>query len=845
MIVWLIVSFYIGALFPISQFEFHSSILKSHAFVVVNTLAFSPSSFLPPFSFSLQTSHNQWKRLFSLTSPLSTPFQVFTFIQFSNSIPAFEYSISPFPLNQVSLLTTNLRAWQGRFDLTPGLFFQVPIGCYVFFSIGETGETGEIKKPEGVIPLSYGLFFDWTYEILFGIGTNETVTWDPDTDSAVISSHLQLVNCSGSSIPVKLSVFPAIFSSFWIDDLLYIPAWMEMSSVTVCLEMDTLYEVYSGSMMTMKVSTDHWSYNVVLNSRFPATLSTFVYSPSLSSLLFSFPSTSHRPVQWQSGKLAGNVIVKQAFLLRLPIATESLEIWDGNIISILYLDFGKNGNVTISGITEVNPPLDINVHCTSSCVIRLLHVVSQHYVTLHISNHTHLSLSSFSFSVITFPREQTLVPLQWNFDSDPISVDTIPTCLTGISFFYHTSQPVLFHLLGDIRQLQRIIHSAILTPSPSNRLSFFTKSLDDVGHVTQLLIRLEPLQRNSHPSVQLSEVRFVCSPNVTQQSLESAIGIKEEFHPIWEKLEKLAKPKEVVNSPIPQFIPKLAKQCPEEYDEKNRILWRRSPAVNYASHRCEDGHRLWRFCTSEGVWNPVEGTCSDTVREILQRTIKRAESKTKKLPDPGDSHQREISLRDESSQLYCPAERTEDAYFPSTAAESWVEVACQSPAFGITRRFCTSSGHWEAPVIPCHHCPFQTFPLTNVTTGNVTCVRAPSGSAFLRGNPLSAVKCYGQFYSEGGATECSVCAGETRGSREHGNIACRHCQNGVLVGMTCVNNTWCKGNGDNVRVGRLVKRPCGQNMRGVVTQLCRPHSGTDGILGPNNDEGCCMCLQRV
>ena len=121
-------------------------------------------------------------------------------------------------------------------------------------------------------------------------------------------------------------------------------------------------------------------------------------------------------------------------------------------------------------------------------------------------------------------------------------------------------------------------------------------------------------------------------------------------------------------------------------------------------------------------------------------------------------------------------------------------------------------------------------------------MRAPSGSAFLRGNPLSAVKCYGQFYSEGGATECSVCAGETRGSREHGNIACRHCQNGVLVGMACVNNTWCKENGDYVRVGRLVKRPCGQNMRGVVTQLCRPHSGTDGILGPNNDEGCCMCL---
>ena len=769
-----------------------------------------------------------------------------------------------------------------------------------------------MEKPEGVIPLSYGLFFDWTHEILFGIGRNEAFPADNNTDSAVISNHLQLTECSGNFVKVTLDVSPATFSSFWIEDTIHIPTWLGVSSVTVCLERDSLYEVFSGSMMSMTVSLDHCTYTLPLRASRSSTLSTAVFSPPLASLQFSLPSTPYHPYDWKSGSKAPNVIVKPSFVLRLPVASDRLEAWQGTVVSLLWLDFGSAKSVTIGSVMGIVPSVDSRFNCTPRCSVRILRDVASQSVLVHVIRHSHLTFASFSFSIVTFRKETVLALPRWSEAMVPMSFALIPTCLTRISMRYRVSKPVMLHIFADIRHLNRIIHNVILTPAPANAVSLFSQTFDDLGYVTRVDIRAEPFDRSTHTEIQFSEIELICAPNITRQNLVQYGDIKEEFHPLWEKLEKLGKLEKAKKAAAVASVPKSVKKtamCPEEYDEANRVLWQRSSAVNYVSRRCEDGHLIWRFCTSEGTWKPVEGSCGSASDLLLQKSIQRAASPSSRReneerseskdanessiapsanpqsspklsihsstihsstqstlpssshpnsndshpnsndshPNPNDSHSNPNLSHSNSnnshpnpdpSSSFCPSERTADAFFPSTPSGSWAESPCQAPAYGLTRRFCSASGHWETPT-PCDRCPRFSFPFYNSTSRSTHCVQVPSGSAFLRGNPRSAIKCYGQYFSEGGATDCSLCAGETRGSRERGNIACRPCENGVLVGMACVNASWCEVEGQRVRVGSLVKRPCESPLRGVVTQMCRYNSGPFGVVGPYNREGCC------
>ena len=774
-----------------------------------------------------------------------------------------------------------------------------------------------MEKPEGVIPLSYGLFFDWTHEILFGIGRNEAFPADNNTDSAVISNHLQLIECSGNFVKVNLDVSPATFSSFWIEDTIHIPTWLGVSSVTVCLERDSLYEVFSGSMMSMTVSMDHCTYTLPLRASCSSTLNTSVFSPPLASLQFSLPSTPYHPYDWKSGSEAPNVIVKPSFVLRLPVASDRLEAWQGTVVSLLCLDFGSAKSVTIGSVMGIVPSVDSRFNCTPRCSVRILRDVAIQSVLVHVIRHSHLTFASFAFSIVTFQKETLLALPRWSEAMAPMSFALIPTCLTRISMRYRVSKPVMLHIFADIRHLNRIIHNVILTPAPSNAVSLFSQTFDDLGYVTRVDIRAEPFDRSTHTEIQFSEIELICAPNITRQNLMPYGDFKEEFHPLWEKLEKLGKLEKAKKAATVASVPKSVKKtamCPEEYDEANRVLWQRSSAVNYVSRRCEDGHLIWRFCTSEGTWKPVEGSCGSASDSLLQKSIQRATSPSSRReneekseskdanesstnpqsppklsihsstqstlpssshpnpdqsypnpdqshPNPDQSHPKpdqshpkpdqshpkpdQSHLKPDSSHSnpdqsssFCPAERTADAFFPSTPSGSWAESPCQAPAYGRTRRFCAASGRWETPT-PCDRCPRFSFPFYNSTSHSTHCVQVPSGSAFLRGNPRSAIKCHGQYFSEGGATDCSLCAGETRGSRERGNIACRPCENGVLVGMACVNASWCEAEGQRVRVGSLVKRPCEAPLRGVVTQMCRYNSGPFGVVGPYNREGCC------
>ena len=913
--------------FPSSSFHNRTNTIQSEALLAVNSIAFPASAAsIPPFDFAVQTQQGHWKRLFTLPTSFETPFPVSTLIQFSNPIPSIRFSISTIA---EALEVRNLRAWQGRLDLTPGLFFPVPRGCYVYFSIGETVETGDMEKPEGVVPLSYGLFFDWSHEVLFGIGRSEEFPADNSTDSAVISSHLQLTECSGNFLKVTLDVSPATFSSFWIEDTIHIPTWMGVSSVTVCLESGSLYEVFSGSMMSMEVSTDHWSYTLFLRSSHSTTLSTAVFSPPLDALEFSLPSSLHTPFVWKSGSEAPSVIVKPAFVLRLPIAANRLEAWQGTVVSLLLLDFGSAKSVTIGSISGVVPSAESRVNCTPRCAVRILRDVALESVLVHVTRHSHLTFASFAFSIVTFQKESLVALPRWSEAIAPISFVMIPTCLTRISMRYRVSKPIMLHIFADIRHLSRIIHNVILTPAPSHAVSIFSQTFEDLGTISRVDIRAEPFDRSSRTDVQFSEIELSCVPNITRRSFVQYGEIKEEFHPLWEKLEKLGnleRAKKALSASSGSSGGKPAKKktamCPEEFDEANGALWKRSLAVTYVSHRCEDGHLIWRFCTVDGRWKPVEGSCGDAAAALLQKSIQRAaapnakrESQPEKeeedekeekeeaknaqdspkattksssslkpdhslsskpeqfsssskpdqsssskpeqissqtdqssssskpeqpssKPDHSSSKPDRSSSKPDHSSSFCPPERSADASFPSTPAGSFAEVPCQSPAFGRTRRLCSASGRWEAAT-PCRRCPRFSFPFFNATSQTTECLQVPSGSAFLRGNPRSAVKCYGQYYSEGGATACSLCAGETRGSREHGNIACRPCANGVLVGMACVNASWCLSAGQRTRVGALVKRPCDSPLRGVVTQMCRYNSGPLGVLGPRNSEGCC------
>lgn len=113
-------------------------------------------------------------------------------------------------------------------------------------------------------------------------------------------------------------------------------------------------------------------------------------------------------------------------------------------------------------------------------------------------------------------------------------------------------------------------------------------------------------------------------------------------------------------------------------------------------------------------------------------------------------------------------------------------------------------------------------------------MQCPSGSAFLGGDPRREVKCYGQFYSEGGVTDCSLCHGVTRGTKKSGNIACKECD-GIVMGLQCVKEV-CP---DKTPVGSLRYLPCERGMKGVATQMCRYSKGPFGVFGPQNTEGCC------
>ena len=171
--------------------------------------------------------------------------------------------------------------------------------------------------------------------------------------------------------------------------------------------------------------------------------------------------------------------------------------------------------------------------------------------------------------------------------------------------------------------------------------------------------------------------------------------------------------------------------------------------------------------------------------------------------------------------------------FPASALNTTVTQPCVSPFYGSMTRYCSPQGEWET-VHDCQRCPKGAFP--DRSENGTLCVPCPSGTAFLRGNPRSAIKCYGQFYSEGGVTECQLCLGETRGSRRTGNIACKPCEGGIVIGYTCVNTTFCD---ENVKVGGVVYASCGSGKRGFATRMCKKGSGATGVLGRVHREGCC------
>ena len=332
--------------------------------------------------------------------------------------------------------------------------------------------------------------------------------------------------------------------------------------------------------------------------------------------------------------------------------------------------------------------------------------------------------------------------------------------------------------------------------------------------------------------LELKDLQFNSLTNQVNKSIHEEVN-KEQPKPLVEKLQAIAKE----NEPLKKKEKKKNIYCKEEKDSFYSLIWKWTPAVTHVRQACPYGTgSLHRFCDSQGNWSTIDGKCKKEIQpDLLQQPFTRGISTLSSSVTSSSS----LSNTLQPSIQYCKENTIHNITFPDTLLNRTINIPCKHPLLGSIYRTCFMNGTWSNPIGKCSNCPLNSFAYFNRTTQNTQCIECPSGTVFIRGNPLNPVKCYGSYYSEGGKTDCSLCKGNTRGNEKTGNFACKECLNGIIVGTRCMNTTFCKYQDKKIPIGQLVYTPCNDHSRGYRTQVCKYHSFSSSKLGPENNEGCC------
>lgn len=843
------------ALVGITRFE-QTLFLTSlhHESVTINALYFAPCSSFPRFDVA-RLQNAEWVTLASVPAHSASVAPSSCILPFNNLLPSSQYRVQ-FNATQLPHITPFFAPsplWTHQDSLTPGLVLSVYERCFNWLVLGER----EMTDVEGSVRLmSHGLFFDWTNEILFGV---PDAAHTLDDDSEGISEHLQLQSCDGNMVPLVLSHAPHIPTILIYDGaelVSAVPGWLRQTTVTVCLERNRVFRVKAKEEGELRVRSDHWDAVVHMAPNQPGLLSTYaIEHPKVS---FSSSRTAEPQAWWER-------VVDQttpAFLHVEVVAEESFQ-WEGDVSTILFIHNAEERSVLISGLGVRGAISEVYLECQKSCRILFHHPCNESQVDLQVLFPPSFPLSSLTFSLLLFPTPSSLFPLPLasphisllsSSSSNSPSFSTLlksssllsfssPSTLfslTHLSFFYSssTTDSIFFQLLYS-----SVVHTAVLPSKTPNQWHLVNLTLPSHLLTPSFSLVFKSSRRNTVLSLRSLRVSSSSSIRFVTRSAESERS--DVATPIHDKLETIlresdARGKDKSEAP-PAEPPRV---CEEEWDPKNHVLWKKTPAVRHVFLKCEAGGRVHRFCDSDGTWGSVEGECVVKKKDVLHMSIQRvgeAGSSPSKSPAKSPSNSPSQSSSKVPSKVpakprKCPATFSDTLFFPATAPAHWSVVRCPSPLFGEVRRFCNEDGAWAPVEGSCRTCPPHSFPLSAPEAKEAECVQCPSGSAFLRGNPLSAIKCYGQYYSEGGVTDCQLCHGVTRGTKKNGNFACKECE-GAVVGIQCVQER-CE---DGVTsIGSLRYLPCEAGRRGVMTQMCRYNKGVYGVFGPTNTEGCCI-----
>ena len=854
------------ALMAPSRFEnmlFFTSL--HHELILFNALQLAPCGNHPAFTLSHLVG-TQWVTLASFPAHTTTLPIASCILSFPNTQPSSQYR---FLFDDSTAITItpfffSLPQWGDADRFTPGLFFPVYRHCFNWLLLGD--REGLLPQ-EHLLRVDYGLFFDTANEILFGVPQPAVFASDGS-----LPARLSLQVCEGGLLPLHLSFLPTLPTISIYDEeelVVAIPEWLQLSNVTVCLEKDRMFTVRAKEEGELHVrSGDDWDMVVHISPNRTAFLSTHVTRPPVS---YSF-AYSEEEGAWQRD---GNAVVPQAAALffRLSLLDRPQRLkWHGEMVALLNIRNSDGRSITVSGLIVNGVVSEASLECAAACRLLLRFPCSAAQVVLQVFTPAQFKPGSLAFSAVLFPIASSSFfplplmpsplltsssslspsialplpsPLLLSFAS-PSSLFSLPS----LSFDYSTTHSLFFQLL-----FSSVVHTAVLPPTSPNQWTSFSISLPSSFTSSFSLVF-----KASHPHcrIALRHLALSTMPNVTVTFATHRGETSDESLPILARLETLSRrtprgvhPSHASHPSQPSHMspvsqPSSQKACEEEWDAVNQLHWKRCPAGRSMALACAEGGTVRRLCNSDGRWEPAEGQCPAATQNAPRTTVRRPRHAA--LSPPADAAPTTdtigttigtttstTSTPATKPLVMCPAVSEEGLFFPSTLPGVRARVRCQLPFFGEVERRCDATGRWQAINGACSRCPHHGFPLLDETTNEMQCVQCPSGSAFIGGDPRKEVKCYGQYYSEGGMMECQLCHGVTRGTKKSGNIACKECD-GVVIGMQCVKEL-CP---DKTPIGSLRYLPCEQGMKGVVTQMCRYNKGAFGVFGPKNTEGCCL-----
>ena len=750
-----------------------------------------------------------------------------------------------------------LQLWSGREDLNPGLFFDVFDECWTWIQFGEKEP---LSLAEPVLWIGKGLVLDWENEVLFGIAKQGDAyvisPTDHEADSSVLLRHIRVRTCEGDRVKMEIRCNEDCqLAGLRVsdgDDMWVITELVEIDSAVICVHRQHLIHFQSIDQF-IQIQLDGFWYHFHVSSD-------TLFSTYSSILPYDLVTTD----TLNESTMYDN---PYSFSLTIRLTSINLNHWIGQSFLLLSVKTGIPELIMISAIQIDEESIEhLSMRCEGQCQFfsRVSH--SSHFLNLTVTSFASISPShiirSMRFALLFLPTATSYAPKlllsshnaffspQMVEDSSLNTYALIPnlqpsvwlqmdlpsnmlSCLNVIQIrlMVLPPQPLVIRILNGRSQL--ILHNTIVIPRPVGVWTTVNLTQSDFMLVSGLRVTIEPLRvyREGPLELRLQHLAMYCQlPEAARYATDPVNEVEDLPQPLLARLEKLVKPKEVKVSDNGKTSLHDS-HCPEEWDKVEGVTWKRSPTVTHVMVRCVNGRRLTRFCDAFGHWGTVEGTCKSTEettlqvnQELLHAEIRRvvpSKPRVEAKPIP-PSHCKARSWNGTSIQI---------------AIGKTIDIACTSPAYGNITLQCNSEGNWIQVDGGCEVCPQGSYP--EITGGQVSCTRCPPGTAFLRGNPRYRVKCYGQFYSNGGTTECRICEGETRGSRETGNIACKSCEGGVVIGLSCVNTTFCSSDDKRIRVGALEYTACDNAMKGYKTRMCSLGSGITGIWGLPNSDGCC------